>query len=147
MIAEELFHHCIVTKLVLEIISLLRYRDTLAMATTCRTLYTIVGEVPCHYYRHCLLQYLHLVPEERKVTRTVLPSVDQDGQDWRAVFREVHSLFRRLAECPPPGCPYQKYLRWLQGIVCRVLVGVSMLPASIRDMTERQNSVLQKYQE
>ena len=57
-------------------------------------------------------------------------------------MREVQSLFKRLAKCPPPGCKYQKYLRWLQGspadsdIVRRVLVGVSMLPASFREMTE-----------
>ena len=60
-------------------------------------------------------------------------------------MREVCSLFRRLAKCPPPGCAIQKYLRWLQGrpadcdIVRRVLVGVSMLPATFREMTETVN--------
>ena len=57
-------------------------------------------------------------------------------------MRETHSLFGRLARCPPPGCQYQKYLRWLRGqpadsaIVRRVLVGVSMLAPTFREMTE-----------
>ena len=127
-------------ELVLEIISFLSYRDTMAMATTCRTLHTLVLELPGQYYRHWVLQYLHLVQDGRKVSRVVV--VAGDAQHWKAEFREAYSLFRRLVNCPPPGCPYQKYLRWLQGkpadcgIVRRVLVGVSMLPPTIRDMTE-----------
>ena len=90
--------------------------------------------------RHWVLQYLKLIPVNVKIGR-IHREADKD-KDWRLAMREVFSLFRRLATCPPPGCGIQKYLRWLQGrpadcgIVRRVLVGVSMLPASFRQMTE-----------
>ena len=127
---------CLPAELLLEIISLLSLRDSLALCGTCRGAQAVLRVVPTTFYRHWVLQYLNLVQGDKRVNR------GQQDQDWRVVMGEVHSLFGRLAKCPPPGCGIQKYLRWLQGrptdcnIVRRVLVGVSMLPPSFREMIE-----------
>ena len=63
-------------------------------------------------------------------------------QDWRMVLAQTGLLFKQLAGLKSPGCPFQKYLRWLEGlpadcpIVRRVLVGVSMLPKTFRELIE-----------
>eukprot|EP00092_Neocalanus_flemingeri_P020438 GFUD01022142.1.p1 GENE.GFUD01022142.1~~GFUD01022142.1.p1 ORF type:complete len:271 (+),score=57.20 GFUD01022142.1:82-894(+) len=130
-------------ELLLEIISLLSFRDTLMLGTTCKAVYSTVAGVPKNFHRHWVLQYLKLIPKNIKIG-TIQQEADKDV-DWMQAMREVVSLFKRLAKCPPPGCGLQKYLRWLQhrpadcDIVRRVLVGVSMLPTSFREMTEIVN--------
>eukprot|EP00092_Neocalanus_flemingeri_P030321 GFUD01032916.1.p1 GENE.GFUD01032916.1~~GFUD01032916.1.p1 ORF type:complete len:268 (+),score=59.70 GFUD01032916.1:22-804(+) len=125
-------------ELLLKIISLLSLKDALILSTTCRTVCSTVLGVSNTFHRHWVLQYLKLIPENVKIGR-----INQEAcNDWKLTKKEAQSLFRRLANCPPPGCEGQKYLRWLQGrpadcdIVRRVLVGVSMLPASFSEMTE-----------
>eukprot|EP00092_Neocalanus_flemingeri_P030320 GFUD01032915.1.p1 GENE.GFUD01032915.1~~GFUD01032915.1.p1 ORF type:complete len:258 (+),score=54.21 GFUD01032915.1:22-795(+) len=130
-------------ELLLEIICLLSFRDTLMLGTTCKAVYSTVAGVPKNFHRHWVLQYLKLIPKNIKIG-TIQQEADKDV-DWMQAMREVVSLFKRLAKCPPPGCGLQKYLRWLQhrpadcDIVRRVLVGVSMLPTSFREMTEIVN--------
>ena len=90
--------------------------------------------------RQWVLQTLKLVPLDSKLSSRQENACGEE--DWELVMRETHSLFGRLARCPTPGCQYQKYLRWLVGhpadsaIVRRVLVGVSMLAPTFREMTE-----------
>ena len=84
-----------------------------------------------------MLQYLQLMPEDAS------PFLSENvTQDWKRIFSNIRLLFNQLSHCQPPGCSFQKYLRWVEGcpadcgIIRRVLVGVSMLPPTFRELTE-----------
>ena len=87
-----------------------------------------------------MLQYLKLVQENVKIR--YIGKEWNESRDWKMGLQEVHFLFGRLAACPSPGCGIQKYLGWLQdkpadcSIVRRVLVGVSLLQPTFREMME-----------
>ena len=91
-----------------------------------------------------MLQYLKLVQENVKIR--YIGKEWNESRDWKMGLQEVHFLFSRLAAFPSPDCGIQKYLRWLQdkpadcNIVRRVLVGVSLLPPTFREMTELVNT-------
>lgn len=58
---------------------------------------------------------------------------------WKQSFDKQKKLFERLQVLPSPGCRYQKYLRWLEGVdacssvVKTVIFATSLLPSDIND--------------
>jgi len=140
---EELIHH---------IISFLSYSDVLTLELTSKYLQSATSSIPTLCYRPWVLQLLNLANDDRNVLQVIDCLNDKETVDWRYALKETHLMFKKLADCKPPGCKYQKYLRWLEGyptdspIVRRVIVGVSMFPSTFREMVEEtpeNNDVIQ----
>jgi len=123
-------------ELLIAILCLLNLKDARSLSKTCEAFQAAFKAVPNLLHRHWLLQSLWLTPE----TTTCIFFPDTNNHDWRQARENVERLFEKLSLCKPPGCKYQKYLRWLQGekadcpIIRKALVGVSMLPLYFLDM-------------
>jgi hypothetical protein len=61
----------------------------------------------------------------------------QHATDWRRGHESLDALWAALGRCPSPYCPFQKYLRHLEGttaacgLVMHQLVGISLLPPKL----------------
>ena len=134
-------------ELVEKIISFLGLRDVMSLCCTCKDLHSIFQDFSntyrlCYYqtnyennyiiHRYLGLQYLQLVPENGKIRK-------KENIDMKMVLSDIHVLFGRLRVCPPPCSCKSEVPKYLQ-IDCtelrQILIGVSLLPPTLREMME-----------
>ena len=109
------------------------------ISATCKKFHALFAEAaPTLARRHALHLLTMKVPRASKVFAEERWAVEPI--DWQAVVQGL----RKLKRMRPPGCPFQKYLRHLQGVaaddpeIIQRLLGVSMLPSSVAEAVDAE---------
>eukprot|EP00299_Pterocystis_sp_00344_P019081 c9500_g1_i1.p1 GENE.c9500_g1_i1~~c9500_g1_i1.p1 ORF type:complete len:269 (-),score=44.59 c9500_g1_i1:3-809(-) len=106
--------------------------DVLSLARVNRSCRDALRSAPTDMWAKWCVQELFQLPPNH----TTLAAVNIN-QNWKEGLRTHRNLLSKLHQLPSPGCQYQKYLRYLQGVpadaprIRSTLVLLSTLPESM----------------